>query len=406
MFETRIALESPLPCGYRPEIERRIYFVSAQITDFRLIERDDLISEIVVVTDRPANGEELAEKVRFVLDHDLSGHRVVTPDVMWTSSGRRAADERTYADLTERSLVLETGEGQVAVGQPLIALMDYFDDAVTSMALTMFDASEFRYPTLIPTGVLDRCGYLASFPQHLMLTTRLHNDVDAYQRFKAEYERRGTVDRALLDWCESVDYCLPPTMCFHTFNQYSGQRLASDGPLVVTARGKSFRFESRYAKTLERLWDFTIREIVFIGRKADVLAGRTNYMRAVQRFAEKLELSGVCVVGNDPFFLSESPAGQAWSQQLMELKYELRLHVATRRDIAVASFNYHEDFFGRRFGIALPDGARAHSSCVGVGLERLTYAFLCQYGTDPDGWPAEVAAAVAGSRRSLLGERA
>ena len=58
------------------------------------------------------------------------------------------------------------------------------------------------------------------------------------------------------------------------------------------------------------------------------------------------------------------------------------------RDVAIASFNSHGDFFGRRMNIRLPGGEVAHSGCVAFGLERWAYAFFCQNGLDAARWPA------------------
>ena len=55
------------------------------------------------------------------------------------------------------------------------------------------------------------------------------------------------------------------------------------------------------------------------------------------------------------------------------------------RDIdtmAVGSFNYHEDFFGDRFGIQTADGSRVHTGCIAFGLERFVHAVLLQLGVD------------------------
>jgi hypothetical protein len=64
----------------------------------------------------------------------------------------------------------------------------------------------------------------------------------------------------------------------------------------------------------------------------------------------------------------------------------------------VGSFNFHDDFFGKSFDISLANGDTAISACTGFGIERFAYAFLCQFGTDPAHWPADVAAA--GSRQT------
>lgn len=54
----------------------------------------------------------------------------------------------------------------------------------------------------------------------------------------------------------------------------------------------------------------------------------------------------------------------------------------------MGSFNIHGSNFGEAFGMTLPTGGPAHSACVGFGLERLAYAFLCRHGADPADWPA------------------
>jgi seryl-tRNA synthetase len=177
-------------------------------------------------------------------------------------------------------------------------------------------------------------------------------------------------------------------MCYHSFHQFEGRQLAGD--TVITARGKAFRYESRYHTSLERLWDFTIREIVFMGTQEFAADCRDLVMRQAFALMEELELAGACEVANDPFFANGDTAGKIFSQRLMELKFELLLPVAADRSIAVGSFNLHGSFFGESFGIKDGDDRPIASGCAGFGLERLVHAFLTQHGSDPARWPAAV----------------
>jgi seryl-tRNA synthetase len=230
-----------------------------------------------------------------------------------------------------------------------------------------------------------------------MFVTRLHTDIDVYQRFQQEYQASGQLAPSILGLCDNVDYCLPPTMCYHTFGQYRGRSVGHNGVDVVTAKGKAFRFESRYATSLERLWDFTIREVVFLGERAEVLEARQRLMGRVFALIDELGLSGWCEVGNDPFFCEpDGDASRASAQRFMELKYELRLNAGTDRSIAVGSFNFHDDFFGTRFGITLESGSPTASGCAGFGIERLVHAYACQHGADPADWPSSVSGAIRG----------
>ncbi|MFD7491073.1 hypothetical protein ACFV8T_01400 [Streptomyces sp. NPDC059832] len=397
---TRIPLDAPVPAALADELAKRIYFVSDRITDFTLIRSGDTVTAVDVTTQDAAAADldALTRKLHLVVANDVLSQRQVEPKVVWRSAEGGAVRD-VFPELLARGVAAELGEGQIALGEPVLSLMDHLDAEIRALVLDEFDAHEFRYPTLMSAPALRRTGYFESFPQLLMLVSRLHGDVDTYRAFLStltggDGDDGGDLAAALRENTGDIDHVLPPTMCFHTYHQYA------DGPppapnTVVTARGKAFRYESRYRRSLERLWDFTIREIVFLGTPDFVLTSRARLMERAYALTESLGLGGRCEVAGDPFFLNESAAVRAWSQRLLEMKYELRLPLDDERDVAVASFNYHEQFFGKSFGIRDADERPVFTGCAGFGLERLTYAFLCRHGADPARWPAHVRKAVA-----------
>ncbi|HEX6290017.1 MAG TPA: hypothetical protein VFZ66_12545 [Herpetosiphonaceae bacterium] len=394
MLRHRIALHQPLDREQCQELTKRLFFVSEQIVAFELIEHDEKLLAIDITCAQPIAAAELAEKINAVVATDIIDQRLVEQKVIWQAEHSRSIHDDLYAQLVERGIAAEVGEGQVCVGEPFIKLMNYFDGRLRRIALEVLAGQEYQYPTLIRTDVLDRCGYFNSFPQFLMFVTRLHSDIDVYRTFLDRYKQSGDVRTFALDLCGNLDYCLPPTMCFHTYHHFRDRQLGSDQHLVVTSRGKSFRFESRYAHTLERLWDFTIREVVFIGSRDFVLDSRETFMRHCFELIDELQLSGYCEVANDPFFCNQDTAARIWAQKVLEMKYELRLKVAADRTIAVGSFNFHEEFFGENFNIRSDAQGWARTGCVGFGLERLVFAFLCQYGLDERDWPATITGAL------------
>lgn len=385
-----IPLDPPVPAALADEVGRRLLFVSPEITGYRLDTTEDgTLRGVTLYSDAPLDVGVVAGKLNSLLDTDVRPQLANPATVVWTSRHHRDATP-AYPALAGAGVVTEAGEGQVVVGEPLLSLLEFFDRLVLDALAGDFAPTPYRYPTLIRTSALAKAGYFTSFPHHLMLVTRLRNDVDVYREFQRTYA--GGLDQGVLALGGNVDYCLPPTMCYHTFHQHEGRTL-DPGVHVVTARGKSFRFEAGYATTLERLWDFTIREIVFLGPRDGVLAARETFMSSVFALLDGLGLSGTCETGNDPFFGGADTPSRIWSQRLMGLKYELRLPVAPDRDIAVASFNYHDDLFGKAFDIGAGEPRETvRSGCVGFGLERLTYAFLCQFGLDEAHWPERVRA--------------
>ncbi|WP_341716407.1 hypothetical protein QQG74_20615 [Micromonospora sp. FIMYZ51] len=392
VVQTRVALRSPIGSEYRAEIERRLFFVSPDIVDFTIVEHGDRLHEIVLMSAGPiGDSDALRRKVADLVETDVAGRGLTPQRVIWRSAGERPANlPDVYDQLLAQGRVSEAGEGQVVLDRTMMALMDALDAAITDLVDARFGAVEYRYPTLLPTSVLEKVGYFNSFPQFLMFVTRLHSDTDVYRAVVARAKRGERMADALLGHCTDVDYCLPPTMCFHTFHQLAGRSLDAEGQRVITAKGKSFRFESRYARSLERLWDFTIREVVFLGDRQFVLRAREELMADVFQFVTEIGLTGWCEVGNDPFFCDDDTPDKVMSQRLLQLKYELRADVAQGRSSAIASFNYHDRFFSESMEISGADGEPVSTACAGFGLERLTYAFCCQHGTDPAGWPAAV----------------
>ncbi len=299
-----------------------------------------------------------------------------TPPV-WQSMAMPRASRIAFPDLERAGLVTRMGDGAYATSGPLAQLLSRIDDRVRAIA-EGFRAVENRYPALIPTAVLDRAGYFGSFPQFLMTAGRFDSDA-------AELAAGGhgpVTDGQTVQ----TGYCLSPTVCYHTYHQLAGTQLP-DEVSVLTACGKIFRFEGPAHHTLERLWDFTMREVIFLGSREAVHDLRRDLVRALCVLVDDLRLAAHLEVANDPFFDNGATAERVMVQRALKMKYELRMPVVEGRTIAVGSFNLHGSLFGEAFDITMPGGGPAYSGCIGIGLERIAYAFLCRHGIDPADWP-------------------
>jgi hypothetical protein len=388
----RIPFTRPLPVSLEQELGKRLHFISSEIHDFTLV-RGALGVEALDVTlapDATESFESIADKINRVVDREVRAQRAWPRKVLW----RSATPSRRWPDplpgMLSNGLVHLPGPGAATLGDLMIRLVDRLDQQIRAIALSMANSTEYRYPTLLPVEALERQNYFESFPQFIMFVTHLHNDTDNYEEFLRRYRESGRrITPEVFGLCNDDRYCLPPTMCYHTFHQLAGNEVNAR---VVTSRGKSFRYESRYATGLDRLWDFTIRETVFLGTEEYVANARRRFMEAVFALMDQLELAATCEVANDHFFGNAAKDG-VLSQRIMELKYELIADLAADRRVAVGSFNLHGDHFGTAFGIGHA-GHVAHTGCVGFGLERLAYAFVTQHGTDPACWPAHVRAEV------------
>jgi acyl carrier protein len=230
-------------------------------------------------------------------------------------------------------------------------LAEFFDAAFARWGQEL-GADEVVAPDLIAMATLDRAGFLVDFPHVLVEAT----DGNAYA----------------------------PAACYHRYTALAGATLERAVILGVSANCR--RKETNPAP-LERAIQFTMRETVTVGGRPAVERAQHRLLRRVDRFVTMLSLDGEIAPASDPFFIKDS--GQALMQQAGALKQELRLSLDHGRRVAVASFNRHHDYFGRRFSITM-HGAPAHSGCVAFGIERWVLAFLTQHGTDQRRWPAPV----------------
>lgn len=239
---------------------------------------------------------------------------------------------------------------------------------------------EWRMPPAIGLETLERADYFASFPQWLTVASHLTSDAARLEEL-ARSSAPADAARTATEPCEAA---LAPAVCYHVYPRYGGHTITS--PTLVTVQGTCWRHEGERLFPLARGWAFTMREIVCLGTMNEVEAFRRRGMARTHDLLARLGLSGAFVPATDPFF-APTARGRKLLQQVKGLKDELRLSIGPDEDVAAASFNHHERYFGEAFDIRLPDGSAAATGCVAFGLERWLLAFLVRHGPDPEAWP-------------------
>jgi seryl-tRNA synthetase len=283
------------------------------------------------------------------------------------------------------------GNGQATlVGLPL-RLYRYFDRVFTAFG-DPWRAEPVLTPTLIPAPVLAKCDYFRSFPHNVTFAAHLFEDADRIEAFRGRHQERETLDEGALADMETPEACLTPAMCYHVYHLRRDAVVPVGGETYGMC-GRCFRYESSNMRDLRRLWDFTMREVVFLGHKDDVLSRRETGVEMMGRFLDEHELAGEIRTASDPFFIAPDANARTYFQLTAETKYEVSLCIPENERLAVGSLNYHTDFFGRAFNVQVEDGGPMHSVCIAFGLERWLYAFLAQHGNDPANWPHPVRSA-------------
>lgn len=294
--------------------------------------------------------------------------------------------EDPMAELIHRGELSQEASGVYTLGPLLTRLIDWFESRFVGLA-NSFSAQPYRFPTLIPARYMERVGYFRAFPHSLSFATHLHSELDNIDQFAqhAACDEHGNLNVPMERFAQ-FKTLLSPAVCYHLYFALADKPLPN-GKVAATAVGNCFRYESSNLTSLERLWNFTMREVIFVGPKEFVLENREIARQRMQKVFEEIGLAYRVESANDPFFIGEFRK-QAAFQSAFQLKYEIRARLPFKDStLAVGSYNYHQDFFGRHLNITLPDGTPAHTGCVAFGLERIAFAFLAQFGFDPAKWP-------------------
>jgi seryl-tRNA synthetase len=306
---------------------------------------------------------------------------------------RRPYATGVHAELVRRGWLYDYGRGHVALSGPVLALARLIDSSAAALYARHFDAAPGSFPAFVDAAILHRCGYFDSHPNAVSLVGHLAPDFDAIEAFR---QANSCAEGALMPPAEHVHLpglCLNPAACFPCYPTLTGRRIGPEGA-AFTWQGRVFRYESRNVAGLDRLWEFNVRELVFVGSDEHVAECRRRVLPVIGELAARLDLDCRIETASDPFFATVSAARTFW-QRAQEVKNEIMLPIephgdGTPRRIAGGSINLHGRFFGDRFGIAEADGETAATGCVGLGIERWVLAAFSQHGFDPERWPAAV----------------
>lgn len=380
--ELTVKLDSPATDMVQEEMRKQIAFLHYGIRDIGF----SADSREVRFKVSGADEGELAEKVRGVATKIQRGLRQLKRKIVFSSS--RVANPM-FKPVLELPGVHAFASGIVALEGLSLRLFDYFDRVFTEFGRE-WDPAPLRTPTLIPSTVLAKCDYFRSFPHNVTFAAHLTEDAENIEGFRARYQESDELDEYAMGHMDTPKACLSPAVCYHTYYANRERTIPREG-LTYEVCGKCFRYEASNMADLRRLWDFTMREVVFLGVREPLLEKRAKSMEMMSDFLEQHELAGEIRTASDPFFIAPDAVSKTYFQLSSETKFEVSLLLPDNERMAVGSHNYHSDFFGRAFDTKVEgeEGAM-HSVCVAFGLERWVYGFFQQHGAEVSEWPAVV----------------
>jgi seryl-tRNA synthetase len=290
--------------------------------------------------------------------------------------------EEFYAGLLAHGLILPVGvQGAFGRASVFEEVLYRFETLINET--TKNDGADLvRFPPIMNRKVLEKTGYLESFP-HLAGTVFSFTGNDAAHK---DLVARVAEGQAWADTQSMTDVVLTPAACYPVYPTLTGT-LPVNGRLFDT-QNWVFRHEPSHEPT--RLQSFRMREFIRVGAPEVVVEWRNMWLERGLAMLRGLGINAGSDTASDPFF-GRGGRMLAVNQREQKLKFEILVPVISEsKPTAVCSFNYHQDHFGGTWQIHMPDGSIAHSACMGFGMERIVMALFKTHGFDPDRWPSEV----------------
>lgn len=299
-------------------------------------------------------------------------------------------NESLHHGLVEHGLIVPTAvPGTFGRTAAFETVLERFDGLVRE--LSKDDGAEtITFPPVIDRKILEKVGYLGSFPQLCGCITSFRGDPDAKaDRARAQQLVNRIADgEQYNDLLDATDVVLNPAACYPLYPTLKGRQCA--GGRLFTMLNWVYRHEPSPEPT--RMQSYRVRELVRVGTRDEVIAWRDMWLRRALDLLLSLGLPAKSDLASDPFF-GRTGAMLAAGQIEMKLKYEILVPVISEeKPTAVASFNFHQDHFGKNFEILTDDGEVANTACLGFGLERVVMAIFKTHGYVPQKWPQEIRA--------------
>jgi hypothetical protein len=252
-----------------------------------------------------------------------------------------------------------TADGRATLGPSALAVRSDLDRRFAEWGVSL-GAAPTAYPTVLSTDELVPLDYFANFPHLASVVGGLRTGPPP----------AGAPDLSPANLTEP-GHALPSAACYSAYLSLTGTTVDR---VMVTTAANCFRREDHY-DGLRRLFGFTMREVVCVGPREVVLDFLSTGKARVRAFFDALGLPYEVAAATDPFF---DPDG---ARTLMQKLFPVKEEFLFGGDLAIASVNFHRNFFGERCAIRLPSGEPAFTGCVAFGLERWLAALGAHFGS-------------------------
>ena len=197
--------------------------------------------------------------------------------------------------LVKRGWMHDYGKGQVAYSGPVLKLAQLINEKAGELYGKAYRAEDAHFPAMIDADTLHKCGYFDSHPNAVTFVGNVIEDFDAIEEFR---RANSCSEGALMPHQDHIHIdgmCLNPAACFPCYPTLTGKKFETGE--CYTWLGRVFRYESRNINGLDRLYEFNVRELVFVGTEEYVRECRAKALPIVEELASFTRPSGWALRG-------------------------------------------------------------------------------------------------------------
>lgn len=281
----------------------------------------------------------------------------------------------------QKDMYVKIGRGLYVFKKEFSQLIKFLDFFVYSYYGKYFKSVEEIYPNMIKLDSLKKANHLSSFPEHLLFNFHLDEDLKNLHKFS----KKNIINK--FNQIGEIKYVQNPSTCFHCYAIRENKNIQSN--IAISAITKCNRYESSNNNKFERLLEFYLREVIFLGSNNYIAKTRKQTLDLTKKLSNRWNIAGKIVSSNDPFFTNDYKS-KSFFQLKLNLKYEFKCDLPfLNRKVSIMSSNVHGDTFSKNFKIKCKN-KYIQTGCLGFGLERFAMVIIAQHGTDKKKWPRKL----------------
>ncbi|SDY57886.1 MULTISPECIES: aminoacyl--tRNA ligase-related protein [Lachnospiraceae] len=344
--------------------------------------------------------EEVLDKIKILRGYlnldEVKKKRDVSTKVLENHTDKKTINkESIFEKLIECGSIVEMSDGAYGYSGIFLKVFRYFNRKIEEFGHEMFeDIIDLEDSILYPVDEYERGLYFESFPHHLCFETNIKSNVELLDRFS----KNGISDPEIFSITnfKKPENILRHAACVPIYPMLKNKVISEDKPVFYLVSGKCFRNEDKNISELARLNEFYMKEYVCIGTLKQTLDMIEKAKKLWNYWIEKFDLNCTIQTANDSFFANNYKKLKIF-QIMGNSKQELKVNLPhNNTECAVSSANVHRTHFTKTYNIH-SNNSLCMSSCFAFGIERLSYALLCQKGIDIDKWDDI-------TRKEILGE--